>query len=34
MRIMKEEMEQNVPLDSEVPFKVDIHAADNWSALK
>lgn len=34
MRIMKEEMQDNVPLESMVPFKADVHVASNWSGLK
>lgn len=34
MEIMREEMQDNVALDSPVPFKADVHAADNWSGLK
>lgn len=32
--IMIDEMQNNVPLDSPVPFKADCHMASNWSGLK
>lgn len=33
-RILKEEMEQNVPIKSDVPFKCEIHFGESWTELK
>jgi DNA polymerase-1 len=33
-KIMLYEMQENVPIDTLVPFKAEIHEADNWSGLK
>jgi len=32
--IVKEEMEQNVPIRSKVPFKAEVHWGESWTDLK
>lgn len=33
-KIIQEEMEENIPLESDVPFKAEIHWGESWTALK